>query len=733
MSQGSATESPAEARPYRADMILPTHREAYISHQSNSLKDCLLMFPSHDDSKEIIVLVVRDDSIAQETRVLTGHLQESDTQDVLGGFCQRVALDYTATGSYLLTAYLLARPLFRAYDGGKVFPQELLSQGMLGVQERDWHQGNTELRPLRDDFRRRRQTWTLTPQPIAHFDPNIQQQYLCMGDRDEVIVVMDKLKEFQWKYRVHSFDVGLPTKNFSFQMFIQQDEEEVEDLARMAPLVCRIFAEAREHVKTRSDRPEEVLLREEIRRADFYRNSIVRDDIIASTQPITDFATNDEQGNEKGDEQGSATRFTADAENFDAPSQREFSPTDDSISSTTPSNLNETKTDTTTSDSHTQQPSMSKRKNRSKKTRNKKNKGTQSGQEAGNGESQTQTVSSSTDGPSDLTNPQETTASSSTTADHAAQTLEFEPAHERNVSSSTDDLSEVTVPEDTSPASSSTIIQDSQALAGPLAADSTTSDLVSEASQDSDKTIKPPPPKPFKFDSNDPRLRCNKPDCRKMTNCWDTEVVICPACRTNSYVRYCSKGHLYEDIQRHWLEDCRKHVIEGPIDRKTIRRGQHIKRPYIPGCGHNLVERHRQAVYRALEDADFFLFDDAGLFEGGSKPSQEEWSIKRGTGKCVLSIVFPDDGSMASRRLQFDHHVELCLMFGTPLCYASCVAAMSLLRESLVLGANWTEKVLDCLCLQLAGEWGGFRVPEAFYNVNDVNVLWHAHRIPPPL
>ncbi|KAI1623372.1 hypothetical protein EDD37DRAFT_418555 [Exophiala viscosa] len=459
---------------------------------------------------------------------------------------------------------------------------------------------------------------------------------------------------------------------------------------------------------------------------------------MASTQPITDPASNDEQGNEEGDEQGSATQSMADAENFDAPSQREFSLTDDSISSTLPSTLNETNADTTTTDSHPEQPSMSNKKNRSKKKKkkNKKNKGIQSPERAGDRESQTENVSSYTDDPSKLTHSQGTTASSSTATDHAAQNVEPEPAHERNVSVPTDDLSEVTIPEGTPPAPSSTIIQDTQALAGPLASETTTGDLASEASQDSDKTIKPPVHTTInasKFDSLDPQLRCNKPDCRKMTSCWDNQVVICPACGTNSYVRYCSKEHLYEDIQRHWLEDCGEHVIKGPVDRNTVRPGQHLKRPYILGFGHNLVERHRQAVYRALEDADFFLFDDAGLFEGGSEPSQEEWSIKRGTGKCVLSVVFPDDGSMASRRLQFDHHVELCLMFGTPLCYASCVAALSLLRESLVLGTNWTEEVLDCLCLQLAGEWGGFRVPEAFYNVNDVNVLWHAHRIPPPL
>lgn len=620
----------------------------------------------------------------------------------------------------------------------------------------------------------------------------------------------------------------------------------------MAPLVYGILAECREHVKTRSDRSEESVLRETIRRADFYTNSVVKGDAITGTQPITDFTSG---------EQSSATQARAHGEDSSSPSHREISLTNDSTFRNSASE-NETEASTTTAHSRSEHPKMAKKKNKG----SKKKKGKHNRQEADK-ETQDQTLSS-TNNLSDLTTSQETTSSSSTSTVHDIHSIEDGQGQKQDVSALTDDLpdlttchqttvssaaasvgqeqvqdhdvlslkddlSDLTLPQDI-PASSTATAQDTLPLADSSAGDTTItriaqdskpsaglayphdhgneeaqepnttqwefemdkdiSDLVTEASQDSDKTIKPslhttniisdsggspqtdnapnpedldeslnkdtkgkgkavdaaieadsqetpdtPRPhdidtiKPSKFDSFDHRLCCHKAGCRRMTSCWDSQVVICPACGTDSYVRYCSKEHLYEDIQRHWLEDCRKHAITGPIDRNTIRRGQHLKRPYIFGHGHNLVERHRQAVYRALEDADFFVFDNAGVFEGGSEPTQEGWSIRHGTGKCILSLVFPDDGSLHSRRLQFDHRVELCLMFGAPLCYASCMAALSLVREALVLSATWTEEVLDCLCLQLAGEWGGFRVPEAFYNVNDVNVLWHAYRIPPSL
>ncbi|KAJ9498982.1 hypothetical protein H2202_005659 [Exophiala xenobiotica] len=75
----------------------------------------------------------------------------------------------------------------------------------------------------------------------------------------------------------------------------------------------------------------------------------------------------------------------------------------------------------------------------------------------------------------------------------------------------------------------------------------------------------------------------------------------------------------------------------------------------------------------------------------------------------------------------FNKHIYMCLKFGAPFAIDSCMTALRIIRESLILTANWTDKTLEVLCLQLAGEWGGFRVPERFYNVEETNALWQKH------
>ncbi|EXJ95418.1 hypothetical protein A1O1_00539 [Capronia coronata CBS 617.96] len=238
----------------------------------------------------------------------------------------------------------------------------------------------------------------------------------------------------------------------------------------------------------------------------------------------------------------------------------------------------------------------------------------------------------------------------------------------------------------------------------------------------------------FKFDSMDPRLLCPKPDCRRMTSCWDSLVVICPACGPESYVRYCRKEHLFEDIQRHWVMECEKARILGPIDRDTIRKSQTPTRAYVVGHRHNLVERHRQAVYRAMSESDYFIFNDVEMVDRDiARPSNEEWNAVRGTGQVVLQLVFPDDMTPQSSRRLFEHHIVQCLMYGNPLARESCLTAFHLIREALIISGNWTEQIVTYLCMQLAGEWGGFAVPEHFRNVLEVNKMWRERGLLPIL
>lgn len=229
----------------------------------------------------------------------------------------------------------------------------------------------------------------------------------------------------------------------------------------------------------------------------------------------------------------------------------------------------------------------------------------------------------------------------------------------------------------------------------------------------------------------------------------DPSVVICPACGTDSYVRYCSKQHLYDDLQRHWLEDCGKAKIIEPIDRGTIRPGQIPKRAYVVCTVHNLVERHRQAVYRAMENADYFIFNDVSkiidnwhdqaehngweerIALGETVPSWREWNSVRGTGAVVVQLVFPDDSTPHAPRVLFNYHITHILALGSLTSLPSCRLALQMIHEALVTSGNWSEDMLTHLCVQVGAEWGGFKVPEHFYNVEEANTAWRAQAMFP--
>ncbi|RVX75771.1 hypothetical protein B0A52_00127 [Exophiala mesophila] len=212
-----------------------------------------------------------------------------------------------------------------------------------------------------------------------------------------------------------------------------------------------------------------------------------------------------------------------------------------------------------------------------------------------------------------------------------------------------------------------------------------------------------------------------------MTSCWDPLVVICPACGTDSFTRYCKKQHLYEDIVRHWLEDCGNFPITGPIDRHTVRQSQIPPRTYVTGHFANHIERHRQAVYRAMEYADYFVFDDADLLDS-ARPSKEEWNLVRGRGQLRFAIKFTDG---APRLGEFDIHMMQCLKFSGPMALHNCDMAMHMIRETLILQGSWTEDILTDLCMQVAYEWNGYKVPKYFYNAERANMVYHVFGVLP--
>ncbi|EXJ64752.1 hypothetical protein A1O7_01090 [Cladophialophora yegresii CBS 114405] len=248
-------------------------------------------------------------------------------------------------------------------------------------------------------------------------------------------------------------------------------------------------------------------------------------------------------------------------------------------------------------------------------------------------------------------------------------------------------------------------------------------------------TSNPAPPQPeFKFDGFHPLLKCPKPDCRAMTSCWDRNVVICPACGTSSFTRYCKKQHLYDDMQRHWVLECRQRKITGPIDQDTIRPYQIPKRPYVMGQMPNLIERHRQAVYRAMDEADYFIFADLDEIDPSiAEPTPAQWNAVRGTGKLAVQVKFELNESLGCEARLFQYHIQRILAVGRPAALDSCNRAMIMIRNALIRSGNWTEDVLTYLCMQLPGEWGGYKVPDSFYNVAEVNAMWNLQRTLPAI
>lgn len=205
--------------------------------------------------------------------------------------------------------------------------------------------------------------------------------------------------------------------------------------------------------------------------------------------------------------------------------------------------------------------------------------------------------------------------------------------------------------------------------------------------------------------------------------------MICPACGPNSFTRYCCKEHLYEDVQRHWLYDCGKLLVNGPVDKITIRPSQLPRTSYITGHFSNHIERHRQAIYRGMEPADYFIFDDDHHLSNDT-PTKEEWNLVRGTGKVLKTVSFINDGTLLSPHAFFNHHMLQCLKFGGPLALNSCNIAFHMIRDFLIVEGSWSEDILTTLCMQIAFEWG-YKVPEHFYNVDAVNAAYRDYGVRP--
>lgn len=215
----------------------------------------------------------------------------------------------------------------------------------------------------------------------------------------------------------------------------------------------------------------------------------------------------------------------------------------------------------------------------------------------------------------------------------------------------------------------------------------------------------------------------------------DLRTVICPACTAYSFTRYCNKEHLYEDMQRHWAMECGTNFIPMLVERNTIRPSQFPKRPYTKALMPNMLERHRQAVYRAFEDEDYFIFADLEQIDRSIvEPTRVQWNSVRGMGKVALRLRFADDSSNQSEKQHFNYHIQRALSLGKAGgAEDSCLRALTMIRNLLVKSGAWREEIITYLCMQVAGEWGNFKVPEYLCDVTLVIANWNVNGLLPPL
>ena len=209
----------------------------------------------------------------------------------------------------------------------------------------------------------------------------------------------------------------------------------------------------------------------------------------------------------------------------------------------------------------------------------------------------------------------------------------------------------------------------------------------------------------FRFDNFHTETRCREPECRKSTHPLDGFTKICPACGPRSKVRYCTKTCLYKDIRRHFLNECGQLSIEGDIDESSVDDTNKPGRPYLRHGTEemvNTVERHRQAVYFAMEEeGEYFIFDDVEECESDS-PTAEAVQDVRGTGKCVYPVFVPDK----TTREYFRRSLMDALTWGTTnegsTKHCEVLAGMAIL--DLKAHGEWDQQMCTYLCMQMGFE-----------------------------
>ena len=117
----------------------------------------------------------------------------------------------------------------------------------------------------------------------------------------------------------------------------------------------------------------------------------------------------------------------------------------------------------------------------------------------------------------------------------------------------------------------------------------------------------------WRYDRN--LLKCQKPGCGRDTDDHELATKICQACGPNSFIRYCCKQHLLDDMKGHWAE-CRSpsSILKCVVDESTLPPRFHNLKPGLYNMkGLMSFELHRQTVHASFNSGQYTLFTTTGL------------------------------------------------------------------------------------------------------------------------
>ena len=110
-------------------------------------------------------------------------------------------------------------------------------------------------------------------------------------------------------------------------------------------------------------------------------------------------------------------------------------------------------------------------------------------------------------------------------------------------------------------------------------------------------------------------LSCTLPTCGQVIRDNTRSTQICHGCGTKSWVRYCSKDHLFADMPRHWSECGHPTTVScWLIDEGSQPARFYNRYPAIQDVDRkNTSERHRQRTHAIYNKGQYTLFSDQGF------------------------------------------------------------------------------------------------------------------------